>query len=111
MAPAQQPGRISVQASPVCPAAGWNNFNRKPNTTLCCEQLPCGKFLWCAQLADMVAARAQQGKNYGVVLVPEGLIECVPEVRNCISDFQQQAPVHTLAYCSEGLQPQAVGTG
>lgn len=28
----------------------------------------------------MVAARAQQGKNYGVVLVPEGLIECVPEV-------------------------------
>ena len=34
------------------------------------------------QLADMVAARVQQGKNYGVVLVPEGLIECVPEVRS-----------------------------
>lgn len=28
----------------------------------------------------MVAARAAAGKNYGVVLVPEGLIECVPEV-------------------------------
>lgn len=36
------------------------------------------------QLADMVAARAQAGKNYGVVLVPEGLIECVPEVRSRI---------------------------
>lgn len=30
----------------------------------------------------MVAARAEVGKNYGVVLVPEGLIECVPEVSN-----------------------------
>ena len=56
---------------------------------------PCRQLTWgclgrtltrvrCAvQLADMVAARAQQGKNYGVVLVPEGLIECVPEVRFC----------------------------
>lgn len=34
-----------------------------------------------AQLADMVATRAEASKNYGVVLVPEGLIECVPEVR------------------------------
>ena len=33
------------------------------------------------QLADMVAARAEQGRNYGVVLLPEGLIENVPEVR------------------------------
>jgi len=30
----------------------------------------------------MVAGRAQADKNYGVVLVPEGLIECVPEVRS-----------------------------
>ena len=32
------------------------------------------------QLADMVAARAKDGKNYGIILLPEGLIEHVPEV-------------------------------
>ena len=33
-----------------------------------------------AQLADIVAARAEDGKNYGIILLPEGLIEHVPEV-------------------------------
>jgi len=32
------------------------------------------------QVADIVAARARLGKNYGVVLIPEGLLEHVPEV-------------------------------
>ncbi len=32
------------------------------------------------QLADIVAARAKDGKNYGIILLPEGLIEHVPEV-------------------------------
>lgn len=27
------------------------------------------------QIADVVVARAEAGKNYGVVLVPEGLVE------------------------------------
>ena len=34
----------------------------------------------CVQLADIVAARAKDGKNYGIILLPEGLIEHVPEV-------------------------------
>ena len=33
-----------------------------------------------AQLADIVAARAGDDKNYGIILLPEGLIEHVPEV-------------------------------
>ena len=32
------------------------------------------------QLADIVAARAEDSKNYGIILLPEGLIEHVPEV-------------------------------
>ena len=40
----------------------------------------CGQFSGCCvQLADIVAARAKGGKNYGVILLPEGLIEHVPE--------------------------------
>ena len=32
------------------------------------------------QIADIVAGRAEEGKNYGIVLIPEGLIEHVPQV-------------------------------
>lgn len=34
-----------------------------------------------AQAADMVAERAKAGMDYGVVLIPEGLIDFIPEVR------------------------------
>ena len=33
-----------------------------------------------AQVANIIAARAALGKNYGVILIPEGLLEHVPEV-------------------------------
>jgi pyrophosphate--fructose-6-phosphate 1-phosphotransferase len=33
------------------------------------------------QLANVVVARAKAGKHFGVVVVPEGLVEFVPEVR------------------------------
>jgi hypothetical protein len=33
------------------------------------------------ELADMVAARGAAGRRYGVVLLPEGLIEHIQEVR------------------------------
>lgn len=32
------------------------------------------------QIADIVAARSAEGKNYGIVLIPEGLIEHIPQV-------------------------------
>lgn len=41
------------------------------------------------QLADVVAARAADGKNYGVVLLPEGLIEFVPEVGKLIEEINE----------------------
>ncbi len=33
-----------------------------------------------SQITDTVEERARQGKNYGVILIPEGLIEFIPEV-------------------------------
>lgn len=33
-----------------------------------------------AMTADLVEARAKLGKHYGVILLPEGLIEFIPEV-------------------------------
>jgi len=37
--------------------------------------------------ADVVAARAAQGKQFGVALVPEGLIEFIPEMRVLIREL------------------------
>ena len=39
------------------------------------------------RVADIVAARSAQGKDYGVVLLPEGLIEHVPQMRTLICEL------------------------
>ena len=38
-------------------------------------------------IADVVADRATRGMNYGVVLVPEGLIEFIPAIKALISEL------------------------
>ncbi|MEM5948150.1 diphosphate--fructose-6-phosphate 1-phosphotransferase [Spirochaetia bacterium 38H-sp] len=39
------------------------------------------------QITDSVVKRAEKGYNYGVILVPEGLIEFIPEVGNLIEEL------------------------
>ncbi|MEI8124345.1 MAG: diphosphate--fructose-6-phosphate 1-phosphotransferase [Parachlamydiaceae bacterium] len=38
-------------------------------------------------ICDMVCTRSAKGKNYGVILVPEGVIEFIPEVRVLIEEL------------------------
>ena len=38
-------------------------------------------------IADVVAARAAKGDNYGTVLIPEGLIEFIPAVKSLIAEL------------------------
>ncbi|MEI8366076.1 MAG: diphosphate--fructose-6-phosphate 1-phosphotransferase [Parachlamydiaceae bacterium] len=38
-------------------------------------------------LCDLICARASAGKNYGVILIPEGLIEFIPEVNILIDEL------------------------
>ena len=38
-------------------------------------------------IADIVAARAAKGDNYGTVLIPEGLIEFIPAVKKLIAEL------------------------
>ena len=38
-------------------------------------------------IADVVAARAANGDNYGTVLIPEGLIEFIPAMKNLIAEL------------------------
>lgn len=43
----------------------------------------------CDEVCDMVIKRHEMGKEYGVVLVPEGLIEFVPEVGRLIKEINE----------------------
>lgn len=38
-------------------------------------------------LVQMILKRSEMGKNYGVVMLPEGLIEFIPEFNALISDI------------------------
>ncbi len=50
------------------------------------------------QIAKVIAARSEKGKDYGVVLVPEGLIEFIPSMKKLIADLN-----HLLAEKSEAF--------
>lgn len=39
------------------------------------------------EIADLVVKRAAQGKEYGVILIPEGIIEFIPEFKQLISEL------------------------
>ncbi len=41
------------------------------------------------QVADVICKRADKGKDYGVILVPEGLIEFIPEVKVLITEINE----------------------
>ncbi len=63
-------------------------FKTHPNAVLIGEEVLAKKMTLgqvVNQLADLIAKRAKAGKNYGIVLVPEGLIEFIPEMKELIS--------------------------
>ncbi len=39
------------------------------------------------EIADMICVRAEQGKSYGVILIPEGIIEFIPEFSLLIEEL------------------------
>ena len=41
------------------------------------------------ELVSVIVARAAAGKHYGVILVPEGLIEFVPEVSSLLKELKE----------------------
>ena len=62
----------------------------QPNVCLISEEIE-KKEISLSQIADYVAKsvadRAENGMNFGVVLIPEGLVEFVPEVKKLISEI------------------------
>lgn len=41
------------------------------------------------EIADVIEARSKNGKNYGVILIPEGVVEFVPELKTLIQELNR----------------------
>ncbi len=61
-----------------------------PNVTLISEEIAArGQTLneLIEKLAEVIRKRAEKGMNFGVVLIPEGLIEFIPEMKTLIAEL------------------------
>lgn len=64
----------------------------QPNVCIISEEVEAKKMsldLIVTQIAQAVANRASKGLNFGTVLIPEGLIEFVPEVKSLIAELNE----------------------
>jgi pyrophosphate--fructose-6-phosphate 1-phosphotransferase len=55
------------------------------------------------QIADVVCLRAEKGLNYGLVLIPEGLIEFIPEMGKLIAELSSLEKVEQLSKEGQAL--------
>ena len=65
-------------------------FQTHPNLTLIAEEILEKKQTIkdiTADITDVIIKRSESGKNYGLILIPEGLIELIPEMNNLISEL------------------------
>ncbi len=54
-----------------------------------------------AQVVDVITRRMERGLNYGVILVPEGLIEFIPEVGTLIGELNQHGTPDKISAASK----------
>lgn len=57
-------------------------------------------------LVELIQARQEMGKNYGVILLPEGLIEFIPEVKVLIDELNKQTDASQLSNKSQSVWKQ-----
>ncbi|MDR0525837.1 MAG: diphosphate--fructose-6-phosphate 1-phosphotransferase [Spirochaetaceae bacterium] len=50
------------------------------------------------RICDAVVKRAENQENFGVVLIPEGLVEFIPEMKQLISELNDILAVHEKAF-------------
>ncbi|MBQ4078533.1 diphosphate--fructose-6-phosphate 1-phosphotransferase [bacterium] len=80
----------------------------QPNITLISEEVEEKKMSLkqiVDYMADIVAKRAANGKNFGIALIPEGLIEFIPEFKSMIANLNDLLAVleddNTYTYADE----------
>jgi pyrophosphate--fructose-6-phosphate 1-phosphotransferase len=71
-----------------------------PNLTFIGEEMAAQKKTLHAitsEIADLICKRSAAGKDYGLILVPEGLIEFIPEIQSLLKELSQTTSVATLS--------------
>jgi len=63
-------------------------LNVQPNLALIAEEKKSLEEI-VKEIADLICLRFEKGKEYGVILIPEGLIEFIPEMQSLISQLNQ----------------------
>ncbi len=66
------------------------SLKTQPNITLISEEVAAKKQTLAQvteEIAKVVSSRADKGKNYGIVLIPEGLVEFIPEIKALIAEL------------------------
>lgn len=96
----------------------------QPNITLISEEVAAKKQTLAdvvEYMADIIIKRAEDGNNFGVALIPEGLIEFIPEMKTLISElndllsegsdyekeFKHLKKSHRLAWIAEHISPES----
>ncbi|MDR1400462.1 MAG: diphosphate--fructose-6-phosphate 1-phosphotransferase [Treponema sp.] len=72
-----------------------------PNVCLISEEVAAKKLSLAQvvdQVCDSIVKRAAQGENFGVVLVPEGLIEFIPEIKTLIAELNDVMAKGTVEF-------------
>ncbi len=78
----------------------------RPNLTLIGEEVAALKKTLSQiviEIADLIAKRAESGKKYGVILIPEGLIEFIPEIGILIKELNHICAMGSPRNASEAL--------
>lgn len=81
-----------------------------PNCTLIGEEILADKISLqdiVKQLADLIAERAKLSKNYGVILIPEGLLEFIPDCKLLIKELGSITSETSLEKVADSLSPTA----
>ena len=87
----------------------------RPNLTLIGEEIAAQKKTLSQithEIADLICRRAESGKDFGVILIPEGLIEFIPEMEVLIKELNRilaQGGAMTLSQVSNQLSPASQG--
>ena len=87
----------------------------QPNITLISEEVE-QKSMSLSQIvdymADIIVKRSKSGKNFGVALIPEGLIEFVPEMKAMIQNLNDLMPIleedPNFTQLTSGVEKEAV---
>jgi pyrophosphate--fructose-6-phosphate 1-phosphotransferase len=53
------------------------------------------------QIADAVVKRAENGENFGVALIPEGLVEFIPEMKKLIAELNDIMAAHEAEFAGQ----------